>query len=231
MWPRGRRLIVNKTGSKGTLRNTSSDRKGLWFEVFELEVSLGFSAVRVSYCSFIWLKIEEKCMISEINKGNPPGWVYTRIASLTLQPASLCMRMSERSFSICATYLALKRVVICKSPLPWAGGVKLGRGDREEVGRDRKTETDSDSMWMTGVSVKEREQSECESGLHYITGSTQQRWTALENIHDCTSCVTQDPTEYDKCSNILYIFSSSLISAKDLCCENDKSKQLTWVLS
>lgn len=50
---------------------------------------------------------------------------------------------------------------------------------------------------MTGVSVKERVQSECESGLYYITGSTQQRRTALDNIHECTSCVTQDPTDYE----------------------------------
>lgn len=30
-------------------------------------------------------------MISEINKDNPPGWVYTGITSLTLQPACVCM--------------------------------------------------------------------------------------------------------------------------------------------
>lgn len=141
-------------------------------------------------------------------------------------------RMSEKSCSICAMHLALKRVVICKSPLPWAGGVKLGRGDREELGRDGKTETDRDGMWMTGVSVKERVESECESGLYYITDSTRKRWTALENIHDCTSsCVMQDPTKPDKYSKILYIFSSGLISAKDFCCYSYKSNQLKWALS
>lgn len=64
---------------------------------------------------------------SGTNRDNPAGRAYTGISSLTLQPASMhaCMcvcarvpRMSERSFSICVMHLALKRVVICKSPLP-----------------------------------------------------------------------------------------------------------------
>lgn len=42
--------------------------------------------------------------------------------------------------------LSIERVVICKSALPWAGGVKLGKQERKRVreGReDRDGQTDS----------------------------------------------------------------------------------------
>lgn len=131
---------------------------------------------------------------SGTNRDNPAGRAYTGISSLTLQPASMhaCMcvcarmpRMSERSFSICVMHLALKRVVICKSPLPRASGVKLGKADRKEGGRDRKTETDTGSMWMTGMSVKEGGQRVWEWFLlhNWLLSRVEQLWRTYMTAH------------------------------------------------
>lgn len=103
-WPGGKRLKVTETGPERALRDTASDCNGLWFKVLELEVSLGFLAVRASYCSVIWLKIKEKYMINEINKDHPPEWVSTGKASLTLQPACVYMCVLyvwEELFHLC----------------------------------------------------------------------------------------------------------------------------------
>lgn len=73
--------------------------------------------------------------------------------------ACMCVpRASERSFSICVMHLALKRAVICKSSLPWAGGVELGRGDKEEGGRGQE---DGDGQRQH---VNDRHECETEGG-------------------------------------------------------------------
>ena len=55
--------------------------------------------------------------------------------------------------------LSIERLVICKSALPWAGGVKVGRQEEKREGREaggRRTDGQGDGVWMTGMSVKER---------------------------------------------------------------------------
>lgn len=113
-----------------------------------------------------------------------PVWHYSLHPCM---PACVCarVRMSERSFSICVMHLALKRVVICKSPLPWASGVKLGKAERKEGGRDRKTETDTGSMWMAGMSVKEGGQWVWEWFLlhNWLLSRVEQLWRTYMTAH------------------------------------------------
>lgn len=57
--------------------------------------------------------------------------------------------VSERSFSVymrLCDALSIEKVVICKSALPWAGGVKLGKQERKSVreGRERQTNRETD---------------------------------------------------------------------------------------
>lgn len=54
--------------------------------------------------------------------------------------------------------LSIERVVICKSALPWAGGVKLGKQNRKrETGRGRRTERQTDRQRVNDRDECERE--------------------------------------------------------------------------
>lgn len=69
--------------------------------------------------------------------------------------------------------LSIERVVICKSALPWAGGVKLGEQEREgetDDQKDRQRVNDRDECEREGGEKKKKP---CESGLYYITGFVQ----------------------------------------------------------
>ena len=71
--------------------------------------------------------------------------------------------------------LSIERLVICKSALPWAGGVKVGRQEQKREGREGKGRGETDRR--TGRrrvndrnECEREERKECESGLYYITG-------------------------------------------------------------
>lgn len=109
-----------------------------------------------------------KTLQDELTRGDSQrGTECLRVRVCVWARLSVYMRLCD--------VLSIKRVVICKSALLWAGGVKLGKqGEKRGEGREGKGQTDRqiDSMWMAGMSVKEREEreTECESGLYYITG-------------------------------------------------------------
>lgn len=62
--------------------------------------------------------------------------------------------------------LSIKRVVICKSALPWAGGVKLGKKERDGQEYKRK---ETDRQNVNDRDECEREGAKSVSGLYYIT--------------------------------------------------------------
>lgn len=58
--------------------------------------------------------------------------------------------------------LSIERVVICKSALPWTGGVKLGKQDRERVREGWEEKEGRTDSWTQRVN--DRDECEREGG-------------------------------------------------------------------
>lgn len=61
----------------------------------------------------------------------------------------VCVCLSEAFYMRLCDALSIERVVICKSALPWAGGVKLGKQGRKR-GREGREEKDGQADRRTG---------------------------------------------------------------------------------
>lgn len=92
--------------------------------------------------------------ISETNRESPVGWAHTGTASMALHAWECASGTRLSVYMHVCDALSIKRVVICKSALPWAGGVKLGKEERSDG--ERQTDGGMHSVWMTGMSVKEK---------------------------------------------------------------------------